>query len=144
MEPNLPRLIQVARLVLGLVRGGGYTDIRDKLGLTSEKMQSAHLAAQSMMREVFGWEAKDTITAGLPKDVHYAMDKGWKSEFSKMPLEKTKITIQEGFDALARSIRDTPNLTEGQKDSLILRMWDEIFLEYRLDPTSTVRRPYSR
>ncbi len=50
----------------------------------------------------------------------------------------------EEFDMLAESVRRTTGLTQGEKDSLIARLSDEIFVEYGLSPTSLVRLPYSK
>ncbi|MFJ7181562.1 hypothetical protein ACIQXA_35485 [Streptomyces massasporeus] len=46
------------------------------------------------------------------------------------------------FDEVAKSIDRSPQLSAGTKRSMILRLWDEMFVEYALREDQLLRLPY--
>ncbi|HTS46616.1 MAG TPA: hypothetical protein VMH05_01665 [Bryobacteraceae bacterium] len=116
---------------------------RSALNLSGNAAQSMHMAPQAAMRNAAGYNPSEAFTVLGPKQIHAAMDKGWKSVFQNMRGGPNQITAQQLFDTVAQSINNTPGLTAGEKLSLTARLHVELFVDMKLTPGSMVRRPYS-
>lgn len=129
--------------IVKLQRHADASANRNELNLSGNDAQSMHMAPQSAMRDTPGYNPKDAFTVLGPKEIHAAMDGGWKSVFQNMKGGPNQITAQQLFDTVAQAINKTPGLTAGEKLSLTSRLFDELFIEMKLQPGSLVRRPYS-
>ena len=55
---------------------------------------------------------------------------------------RTTASAQEVYDAAANSIDNSTQLSQGMKDTLKLRLKDEMFVEYGLQPGQQLTLPY--
>jgi len=124
---------------------GRTPEYRKVQGVTGKKVQSAHLAPQSVMKGVAGYNSRSALTRLMQRDVHTGMDHYWKQTFIRMrSAGQTRATAQAIHDVVAESIRAAPGLSEGAKTSLVARLTDEMFVEYGLKPTDLLDLPYAR
>jgi hypothetical protein len=116
---------------------------REALRVTGKDVQSAHGAPQSVMKHVPGYNPKDALTRLMFKAEHTGMDKYWKESFVAMQKAGvTRVTAQQAYDIVAESIRRTPGMAQGTKNSLVARLSDEMFVEYGLKPHTLLDLPY--
>jgi hypothetical protein len=121
----------------------GATRNRQALGVSGKDVQSGHLAPQSVMKPVPGYNPGQALTKLLDKAVHTGMDQYWKETFQAMRAAgRTEATAQEIHDVVAESIRRAPGLAPGDKSSLIARLTDEMFVEFGLRPGDMLDLPY--
>jgi hypothetical protein len=72
------------------------------------------------------------------------VDEYWKQSFRAMRgAGRTQAKAQEIYDIVAESIRRAPGLSAGEKNSLIARLSDEMFVEYGLQPNDVLDLPYA-
>lgn len=119
------------------------TQNRTELGVSGRQVQSAHGAPQSAMRGVPGYDPDAALTRLMDRSTHTGMDQYWKQTFQAMRRSgQTQATAREVYDIVAESIRRAPGLAAGERNSLIARLSDEMFVEFGLSPTDTMTLPY--
>ena len=102
-----------------------------------------HEAPQSVMKSVSGYNPDDALTKLGERSLHSGMDAYWKQTFQDMRRAgRTTATAKEIYDVVAESIRRAPVLPQGDKNSLVLRLQDEMFVEYGLKPADVLPLPY--
>jgi hypothetical protein len=122
----------------------GATSNRKALGMSGKDVQSAHGAPQSVMKRVPGYNPNDALTKLMDRAVHQGVDEYWKQSFRAMRgAGRTQAKAQEIYDIVAESIRRAPGLSAGEKNSLIARLSDEMFVEYGLQPNDVLDLPYA-
>jgi hypothetical protein len=122
---------------------GAATETRKALGVSGKQVQSAHGAPQSVMERVAGYNPNRALTRLLDRGVHSGMDEFWKKTFQSMrSAGRSNATAQEVHDIVAESIRRAPSLSIGEKNSLIARLSDEMFVEFGLKPDDVLDLPY--
>lgn len=113
---------------------GGASRNREELGLSGKEYESAHLAAQSVMKQMPEYDPKPALTRLLERTNHRGtegLDHFWKKRFDEMRKARPdkKATGKELYDILAEAIESTKGIPEGERKSLIARLWDEMFKE---------------
>jgi hypothetical protein len=122
---------------------GGATVARNMLGVSGQTYQSTHLLPKSVGRGVPGYNPSVALTRLEEKLVHGRMDQPWKDAFQDMRRNgATEASAQQVYDAVAESIAHSPDLSVGLKETLQLRLHDEMFVEYALEPTDMIPLPY--
>ncbi|MCL4298047.1 MAG: hypothetical protein KJ077_20055 [Anaerolineae bacterium] len=117
---------------------------RQVRGQSGRQVESTHFAPQSAMRGLASYDPNAALTRLLPRRVHRSMDRFWQERARQLVNQgRTSWTAQEMFEAVAESIRRTPELSDGEKISHIQRLSDEIFVEYGLHTADLVRLPFS-
>lgn len=75
--------------------------------------------------------------------MHTELDQPWKDAFQAMRRDgMTRASAQEVYDAVAGSIDSSTELSPGMKDTLKFRLFDEMFVEYGLQPEDQMTLPY--
>ncbi|MGW2724048.1 eCIS core domain-containing protein [Streptomyces sp. NPDC001492] len=121
---------------------GAASEIRARYGLTGDH-QSMHGLPRSTARDLPGYDPKASLTILGERELHAGVDEGWKQAFQQMRREgRVDVTAGEVFDEVAKSIDGSPQLSAGTKRSMILRLWDEMFVEYALKEDQLLRLPY--
>jgi hypothetical protein len=122
---------------------GAATDTRKALAVSGKDVQSAHGAPQKVMKDVPGYNPRHALTKLMDVSVHTGMDQFWKDAFQAMRRAgRTNATAQEIHDIVAESIQRAPGLSAGEKNSLIARLGDEMFVEFGLKPNDVLDLPY--
>ena len=96
-----------------------------------------------MGKHLPGYNPDAALTTLQETALHTEMDQPWKDAFQNMRRQgRTTATTQEVYDAIANSIESSPQLSRGAKDTLKLRLQDEMFVEYGLQPGQQLTLPY--
>jgi hypothetical protein len=130
---------------LKLQEHGAASTNRKELKLSGQDVQSAHELPASVGKRLpgGGYNPKAALTTLQEKATHTGMDQYWKDAFQAMRRGgRTQATAQEVYDTVAESIRRAPNLAQGEKDSHILRLHDEMFIERGLKSGDLLDLPY--
>jgi hypothetical protein len=129
--------------LIDLQEHGAARAIRKDAGVSGRDVQSMHLAPQSAMKDVPGYESTEALTAFGETADHRSIDAHWKAEFQKRANNgETEITAQGLFDTVSESIRQG-NFSDAEKTSLILRLQDELFGDRGLGRNELLSLPYS-
>ncbi len=121
---------------------GGAREARATLGVTGEH-QSMHGLPRSVGKHMPGYDPDAALTTLGDKALHTEMDQPWKDAFQNMRRQgHTTASAQEIYDAVADSIERSPQLSPGLKDTMRLRLHDEMFVEYGLPPDREMTLPY--
>ena len=125
-----------------MVPHAGAREARDMLGLTGQH-QSAHGFPQSVGAGLPGYNPRHALTTLHQRAIHSGMDAQWKAAFQALRRQgRTTASAQEVYDAVAQSIRASPDLPAGMADTLALRLYDEMFVELGLAPGTQLPLPY--
>jgi hypothetical protein len=120
---------------------------RAGLGVSGADVQSAHVAPQGFMKQAPNYNPDHALTRLMQRTNHTGMDHLWKREFDAMrdarraAGQPTTATVQEIHDVIASAIDRAPGLPPGEKQSLIARLSDEVFMESGFTPTDVVEIP---
>ena len=129
--------------LIELQEHGAARAIRGDAGVSGRDVQSMHLAPQAAMKGVPGYDPREALTAFGKTDDHRSIDAHWRAEFQTRANQgQTTITAQDLFDTVSDSIRQG-TFSDAEKQSLILRLQDELFVDRGLAPNSQLRLPYS-
>lgn len=121
---------------------GGASEARATLGVTGEH-QSMHGLPRSVGKHMPGYDPEAALTTLGERESHTVMDQPWKNAFQNMRRQgRTTASAQEIYDEVAGSIRQSPDLSGEMKNTLTLRLHDEMFVEYGLAPGQQMRLPY--
>jgi hypothetical protein len=120
----------------------GASEARGTVGVTGEH-QSAHGLPQAVGRTVPGYDPRAALTTLEERVTHTGMDAHWKRAFQQMRREgRTTATAQEIYDTVSTSIQRAPNLSQQAKNTLRLRLQDEMFVELGMRPGDAFPLPY--
>jgi hypothetical protein len=121
---------------------GGASEARQTLGVSGEH-QSMHGLPRSVGKHMPGYDPEAALTTLGEREMHTAMDRPWKDAFQDMRRQgRTTARAQEVYDAVADSIRRSPQLSADLKNTMTIRLHDEMFVEYGLAPGQQLRLPY--
>jgi Domain of unknown function (DUF4157) len=121
---------------------GQAREARQMLGVTGEN-QSMHGLPRSVGKHMPGYNPNAALTTLGERTLHTDLDQPWKDAFQGMRRQgRTTASAQEVYDAVADSIGRSSQLSPGRKDTLKLRLHDEMFVEYGLQPAEQMTLPY--
>ncbi len=122
---------------------GGAREARQLLGVTGDEAQSMHGLPRSVGKHMSGYDPNAALTTLGEKAMHTELDQPWKDAFQAMRRDgMTRASAQEVYDAVAGSIDSSTELSPGMKDTLKFRLFDEMFVEYGLQPEDQMTLPY--
>ena len=122
---------------------GGAREARQLLDVTGDEAQSMHGLPRSVGKHMSGYDPNAALTTLGEKAMHTELDQPWKDAFQAMRHDgMTTASAQEVYDAVAGSIDSSTELSPGTKDTLKLRLLDEMFVEYGLQPGQQMTLPY--
>ena len=102
-----------------------------------------HGLPRSVGKHMPGYDPEAALTTLGERESHTVMDQPWKDAFQNMRRQgRTTASAQEIYDEVAGSIRQSPDLSAEMKETLTLRLRDEMFVEYGLAPGQQMRLPY--
>ncbi len=134
---------RVEGALIELQEHGAARAIRGDAGVSGCDVQSMHLAPQAAMKGVPGYDPREALTVFGKTDDHRSIDAHWKAEFQRRADQgQTTITAQDLFETVSGSVRQG-NFSDAEKQSLILRLQDELFVDRGLAPNTQLRLPYS-
>lgn len=120
---------------------GGASRARATLGVTGEQ-QSMHGLPRAVGRHLPGYDPDAALTTLGERTLHTELDQPWKDAFQNFRRQgRTTASGQEIYDAVAGSIEQSA-LSPGLKQTLKLRLQDEMFVEYGLGHTQQLTLPY--
>jgi hypothetical protein len=121
---------------------GGARQARQTVGVTGEH-QSAHGLPRSVGRDIPGYDPNAALTTLEERVLHAGIDQYWKEAFQAMRREgRTMASAKEIYDVVSESIQRAPNLSQGLKDTMKLRLHDEMFTELGLGYGNQLTLPY--
>jgi Domain of unknown function (DUF4157) len=119
---------------------GGASRAR-QIADTSE--QAMHGLPRSVGRDVPGYNPRSALTTFGETGLHAELDQPWKDAFQAMRRQgRTTASAQEIYNEVAAGIDGSTQLSAGMKSTLKLRLHDEMFVEYGLQPGQQVTLPY--
>ncbi|NBA93504.1 DUF4157 domain-containing protein [Pseudomonas sp. R5(2019)] len=141
-----PQPFQYAGDLVQLGPHGAASRNRAAIGDKGVNKESAHVAPQSVMKQVQGYKPEQALTRLLTRTQHRGktgFDHFWKNDFDALRAARPdkQATAQEIYDIVARAIARTEEIPEGERLSLIARLSDEMFVEYGLDPSHLLDIP---
>ena len=111
-------------------------------GLTGQN-ESAHGLPRSVGKHLPGYKPEAALTTLHDKVAHTELDQPWKTGFQEMRRQgRTTATGQEVYDVVADSIDRSTTMSPGLKETMKLRLHDELFVEYGIDPAQSMTLPY--
>jgi hypothetical protein len=135
--------INPGKAAVGLQTHNSASIVRKILNVAGGKVQSAHIAPTSILKNLPGYNRGQALTTLLPTKVHQALDNQWKAWAKQLRLQgKTEITAKELYDEMAKSIENTPGLTPETKGALKWRMFEELYKDFKLQPDTKLPLPY--
>jgi hypothetical protein len=140
---GLMKGINPGKVDLALQTHSTAASVRGAVGVAGKDVQSAHIAAQSIMKGVKGYSPGKALTALLPSATHAAFDNQWKAWAMALRAQgKTTVTAGELYKKMVEFIHNTPNLSEGTKGAMAWRLFEEMFKEQGLKWNSVLQLPY--
>jgi hypothetical protein len=122
---------------------GGAREARQLMGVTGDEAQSMHGLPRSVGKHMSDYDPNAALTTLGEKAMHTELDQPWKDAFQAMRRDgMTRASAQEVYDAVAGSIDSSTELSPGMKDTLKFRLFDEMFVEYGLQPENEMTLPY--
>ncbi len=122
---------------------GAASQNRSALGVSGRDVQSAHGAPQSVMKGMAGYNPNHALTKLMDRGAHTGMDRYWKEAFQNMRRAgQTEASAQTVHDVVVESIRRASGLSAGERNSLIARLSDEMFVEFGLKQGDMLTLPY--
>lgn len=108
--------------------------------------QSAHISARSAMRDLAGYDPRSALTRLLDVATHRGFDDYWKAIFQKMAASNKSSTISVGeyFNVMRDAIGHNPHFTNGEANSMVELLRDELFVQHGLKESDLLRLPYSK
>lgn len=121
---------------------GAASRAREALGVSGES-QSMHGLPQAIGRSVPGYNPRAALTTLGERALHAELDQPWKVAFQAMRRAgRTTASGQEIYDAVANSIDGSQELSAGLKETMKLRLYDEMFIEFGMQPSAQYQLPY--
>jgi hypothetical protein len=121
---------------------GGASEARRTLGVSGDQ-QSAHGVPRSVGKHLAGYDPDAALTTLQQQALHTELDQPWKDAFQDMRRQgRTTASAQKIYDTVANSIDRSSQLAPGMKETLKLRLQDEMFVEYSLQPGQQMTLPY--
>lgn len=119
---------------------------RAERGLTASLGQSAHISAQSAMRDVPGYNPRASITRLLDSARHRGFDDYWKRVFRQMANASgdTQISVRDYWNTMRDAIGANPHFSTDEANSMVELLRDELYVQHGLRDTDMVRLPYSQ
>jgi Domain of unknown function (DUF4157)/Putative RNase-like toxin, toxin_1 len=107
--------------------------------------ESAHLAAQALMKQVPGWSKGQALTLLLRSQDHRGttgMDHFWKNDMDALRARTPsgKASAKAMYDVFASAV-DKTNLPAGEKSSIKARLFDEMFVDNAMKPDALFNIP---
>jgi RHS repeat-associated protein len=120
-------------------------EVRAANNLSGSQFQSMHMFPQSAGEGLPQYSPSQALTRIGERPIHASLDSGWLSDARALAATgQTEMPASSLYQSVAGSFQQSPLLTQMEKNSLMLRLSDEMFVELGLQPTSPVRVPYSR
>lgn len=105
--------------------------------------QAMHGLPRSVGKDVPGYSPRSALTTFGDPTLHAELDQPWKDAFQDMRRRgREKASAQEIYDAVADGIDRSTRLAPGLKSTLKLRLHDEMFVEFGLQPAQQLTLPY--
>src|SRR5262249_24138485 len=119
---------------------------RAERGLTGVTGQSAHISAQSAMRNLPGYNPRAALTRLLDATTHQGFDDYWKQVFRQMANAsgESSISVSDYFNVMRDAIGNNPHFSTAEANSMVELLRDELFVQHGLAETDLLRLPYSK
>lgn len=119
--------------------------MRKARGLSSEKLQGAHLNPDAAMKRIgdVGWKKGEGLSMGLDETRHTAMDDVWK-EWSKAQRRagRTEVPVAEWQQKLFDAVEEVGGLERRTKDAMQNALFHELYGKHGLGASDKIVLPY--
>ncbi|MBL4762411.1 MAG: hypothetical protein JKY93_06920, partial [Gammaproteobacteria bacterium] len=108
--------------------------------------QSAHITAQSALRELPHYNPEEMITRFLATGrghAHTLFDKDWQQQFReiKNSTGRSTTTAQELYEVTEKAARHSGAFSDAEAESMIQLIHEDLFVRLELSPQQALRMP---